>query len=765
MVNEPDGRLSAVAGPSRPDLGPSLGAAAALAAGTGLAWSSTFRGPLFVPAVAGAAVLPTVLVVVTTGRLPATARRALSAGLLVLALAAVTGGLDSAVGGLAGGWGDVLTTALPIDTGDPTFAVALAATWLAAALSAELVATSARPLAPLVPPLACLVAALAVGAPGPAVPRWLVALVGGAAAVLAAVRTSYLNSAQATRIARQTGDAPTVVPANGDDRQGRRWPAPGRVAAGAAMAVAVALVAVAAGSPMPGVDATERFDVRRYRHDPVLPKDAANPLAGFAAMVSAPDREVAQVRGGRPGLLLRLAVLDRFDGSTWTSKGRYDRAGTTLPAGAEVAVEGDDVTLDVHVADLDGFFLPAPDRPVHVSVAGLGVDQSTGVLVAPGTGARGLRFAVTSLVPRLSASQLRGATQSRTGTPLPHVPDDLARRAREITSRVGSSFGKPAALVRHFEVAGYSGASGAGPPSGNGYFAVRALLDSRRGTAEQFASAVAVLARALGYDTRVVVGFLLPAAGEDGVSHVRTGDAHAWAEVRFQDIGWVRFDPLPAGGAGTGARGSTTPTTAPAPNPAAGPSVPTTVPVPVDPLQAAIGQAPDDPVTPSEPERRTGPEAGPGEDRSSPLSWAIRVVAGFTVLLGFLLAVVRVAKRSRGRRRRLADEPSAKVQGAWHETLDRLAEHGVRPAPSMSASEVVEAACHVVDDGVLPSLEMLAALANVSRFHAAGASPGQAATAWEAADQVATGLRSASSRTRRLSAAISPTPLLTRRRD
>lgn len=212
---------------------------------------------------------------------------------------------------------------------------------------------------------------------------------------------------------------------------------------------------------------------------------------------------------------------------------------------------------------------------------------------------------------------------------------------------------------------------------------------------------------------RVAVGFRLPAAGDDGVAHVRTGDAHAWAEVRFEQLGWVRFDPLPAGSAAEGAGGSTTPTTAPTPDPGAGPTVPTTVATPVDPLAVAIGQAPDDPITPTEQERRRGAADSGGDDGSGPLTFAAGVLAGIVVVAVLFLAMVVATKRSRRRRRRQAGEPSARVQGAWHEALDRLAEHGVRPAPSMSTTDVVRAAGEVVEGTVVAPLETLAALANI----------------------------------------------------
>lgn len=71
----------------------------------------------------------------------------------------------------------------------------------------------------------------------------------------------------------------------------------------------------------------------------------------------------------------------------------------------------------------------------------------------------------------------------------------------------------------------------------------------RTGYCEQFATAMAVMARTLGIPTRVVLGF---APGDveqqaDGseVIVVRDRNAHAWVELWMNGQGWVRFDPTP----------------------------------------------------------------------------------------------------------------------------------------------------------------------------------------------------------------------------
>ncbi|MCC7121340.1 MAG: DUF3488 domain-containing transglutaminase family protein [Gammaproteobacteria bacterium] len=73
------------------------------------------------------------------------------------------------------------------------------------------------------------------------------------------------------------------------------------------------------------------------------------------------------------------------------------------------------------------------------------------------------------------------------------------------------------------------------------------LFDTRLGFCEHYAASFVVLLRAAGIPARVVTGYQ---GGEyNGVSDymvVRQSDAHAWAEVWFDDEGWVRADPTAA---------------------------------------------------------------------------------------------------------------------------------------------------------------------------------------------------------------------------
>jgi transglutaminase-like putative cysteine protease len=75
----------------------------------------------------------------------------------------------------------------------------------------------------------------------------------------------------------------------------------------------------------------------------------------------------------------------------------------------------------------------------------------------------------------------------------------------------------------------------------------RFLFDTRQGFCEHYASAFAVMMRAAGIPSRIVLGYQggeLNPLGEYMI--VRQSDAHAWTEVWLAGRGWTRVDPTAA---------------------------------------------------------------------------------------------------------------------------------------------------------------------------------------------------------------------------
>src|SRR5512142_3329728 len=73
------------------------------------------------------------------------------------------------------------------------------------------------------------------------------------------------------------------------------------------------------------------------------------------------------------------------------------------------------------------------------------------------------------------------------------------------------------------------------------------LTRNKSGFCVQYADAMTVLTRLLGIPARFVVGYTGGTRLANGSYQVRSIDAHAWTEVYFPTLGWVRFEPTPAG--------------------------------------------------------------------------------------------------------------------------------------------------------------------------------------------------------------------------
>ena len=86
-----------------------------------------------------------------------------------------------------------------------------------------------------------------------------------------------------------------------------------------------------------------------------------------------------------------------------------------------------------------------------------------------------------------------------------------------------------------------------GAPGGGMQLALiqRFLTETRRGNAEQFATAFVLLARSLGVNARVATGFVVPADELDDHVELRSDLARTWPEVEVPGQGWVAFDPVP----------------------------------------------------------------------------------------------------------------------------------------------------------------------------------------------------------------------------
>jgi len=73
------------------------------------------------------------------------------------------------------------------------------------------------------------------------------------------------------------------------------------------------------------------------------------------------------------------------------------------------------------------------------------------------------------------------------------------------------------------------------------------LFDLKTGYCDYYASAMVIMARAVGIPARLVTGYTEGDYDQDnGYFVVRANNAHAWPELYFPEIGWVQFEPTPS---------------------------------------------------------------------------------------------------------------------------------------------------------------------------------------------------------------------------
>ncbi|GAA1605457.1 DUF3488 and transglutaminase-like domain-containing protein [Kribbella sancticallisti] len=410
---------------------------------------------------------------------------------------------------------------------------------------------------------------------------------------------------------------------------------------------------------------------------------ASDPMLDMGKNLKRGDNVTALTYTGGPadGTYLRLTALDLFDGNTWRisprTEGRRigDDALSPPPGFTGDLSQVPQTKLKVEVSrNFRSQFAPVPYPLRSISLkknwrydgTALDVVSSNGQVVG------GQDYSLTAYELKPTSQQLNdsvpgGEPDQYTSQVPGRTPRGIREKANEVTAGSNGNHLVMASKLQDWFRSGeftYSTAT-------SGQSGMRALnqflLDNKTGYCEQFATGMALMARILGIPARVAIGFLPGQPGEDGERVVRMHDMHAWPELFFSGVGWVRFEPTPS------ARVATTPNwTSPV---APGTNTPTTVPstAPTNP------GATDSPSTAGP----LGPRNLPDETGLGPVNggnWftngggkAIGISAGVILLLGVPWLV-----RTLTRRRRFARPPGRLgVEGLWAEVRDTARDVGL----------------------------------------------------------------------------------------
>lgn len=498
---------------------------------------------------------------------------------------------------------------------------------------------------------------------------------------------------------------------------------------------AVALVcAVVAGALVPSP--SPRYTLKDDWSAPVSDVRVTSPLDELVYRMTHPDAAVFRIRGADAGRW-PVVVLTEFDGTNWSPGGRYRRLGTELRPSPAVTVPTSPRSADIEPVGISGPWLPSQTWPAGVRGADPLVEEDQGTLLATGSGPAGA-YTLTWWEPDISADALRGAEidpdapggLAGVGT----VPEGIAGLAERAAHGLRPTFDAALQLERHFRQE-YQLAAGENLPTGHSWPQLtRFLLQTKRGTSEQFAAAYVALARIRGIPARLVVGYADPETSTvDGSRVIRNGDALAWPEVAVEGVGWVPLDPTgSATASGSRTRGGVGSATEQA----------------RDGLPAS--QDLRDPPVPAG-ERDDG---RPGADGAGARLWLLGVPVGLILLLPGGVPMATTIRAWRRRRR----SGAGAVIGAWEEVRDRLRAHGVAVSAGMTVRDLAAAAGRITDETTVDGIRRLGGTVDLVLWSGAARDPGSGDAAWAAVRDVRQGLARRGFRAR-LRAALDPRTL------
>ncbi|MEF8791486.1 MAG: transglutaminaseTgpA domain-containing protein [Haloarculaceae archaeon] len=244
----------------------------------------------------------------------------------------------------------------------------------------------------------------------------------------------------------------------------------------------------------------------------------------------------------------RVGSYDRYTGQGWVRTGSDRPLEGTLPRppGRSRPV------VQTFEAETDLTIMPAAWRPRGVRSSDVGVRVTAeGGLQPDGSLSEGDRYTVESRVVAASPEELRGA-----GTDYPEriagrytqLPANQPERVAERTARITANAENPydtARVVEQWLENNREYSLEVDRPDGN--IADAFLFEMDAGYCTYYATTMVSMLRTQDVPARLVVGYTPGERVARDTWVARGLDSHAWVEVYFPEVGWVRFDPTPAG--------------------------------------------------------------------------------------------------------------------------------------------------------------------------------------------------------------------------
>ena len=319
-----------------------------------------------------------------------------------------------------------------------------------------------------------------------------------------------------------------------------------------------------------------RTILRDHYEPPLSPYEYASPLSGMRSYIKNHKDDVLLTVTDLPaGSTVRLAVMDRFDGNVWnlsdtamaSDSSSYRRVGTSIRNSAKGKRFTATFTIDKGLSD---YWLPLAGAASSVTFATASDADSfyyntdTMSSIYPARTRDGMSYTETGVIPAIPTDkEITKASAARISQPKAEdVPDSVDKLATAIAGGQATGGEAAQALADKLKETGWfsHGLSGDYPSNaGHGNYRIDQLLagSAMVGDSEQYASAMALMARSLGLPSRVVLGFV-PKNDEGDISENRTekhggttvtkftgNDVTAWVEIKLDGYGWVAFYPTP----------------------------------------------------------------------------------------------------------------------------------------------------------------------------------------------------------------------------
>jgi transglutaminase superfamily protein len=600
----------------------------------------------------------------------------------------------------------LLTGTLPSDPDGPQLATVSAVAGFAALIAVRFALRPRGALLPVLPALCCLLLGLGLGAAVAPLPGWYPVVFAVAVMVL-------------------------VLTGRGNSR--------GRLVLGA-MVMLFAATAGAVVGPLVSVG-HRPATLQALVNAPLAPREQTNPMAQYLALRDGILPLEITGTGSEHVDRIRMVTLNDFDGRAWSVSADYRRAGTQF-AGAARGTAGDrEIALDLQVQTPASIgWLPRAGRPSRISVADLGFDAATGDIVVPAGKSTPPAYQVVGVEPTIDAGQLRADDPVAGATTLTaRLPQDVVDFIGTATAGHSAGLAKFVALYKAMTDAPFRYDVSADARGGHGSRQISELLQRKRGTSEQYASAFAAMSRHLGWDARVVLGFR-PSWDGDRL-RIAGKDVYAWVEVRFQRLGWVPVDPSPLQTIDDQGRAGAQP------------------PQKNDPV---LNVLPPDQPPPRESDNTSpppGPAVSPSSDSS--VSHAGVVIAAVGVGLLLCVAAVPLAKIIRRTRARRVGTPRRRAVAAWQDAIESLRAVGIAIDRRATTGQVLGA----TRGSLWAAVQPLAGVVDSAAFAPEGILSDGADFAWRCSDAVRDELRHAATFGRRVRALFDPRPLLPARRS